>query len=128
MPARIALLLIAVTSMAVPRTGFADESLDPALPYRAKRVNPITYDVDFLVVVTAPYHTKLLKVWLPLPQSDSAQEVQEGDLTTVVFLFPRTIEITLENKRIEFTTVFGRISVTQVFYTQEMQFQGKLEL
>jgi hypothetical protein len=53
---------------------------------------------------------------------------QEGDLTTVVFLFPRSIEITLENKRIEFTTVFGRISVTQVFDTQEMQFQGKLEL
>jgi len=53
---------------------------------------------------------------------------QEGDLTTVVFLFPRTIEITLENKRIEFTTVFGRLSVTQVFYPQEMQFQGKLEL
>jgi hypothetical protein len=53
---------------------------------------------------------------------------QEGDLTTVVFLFPRTIEITLENKRIEFTTVFGRLSVTQYFYPQEMQFQGKLEL
>jgi hypothetical protein len=53
---------------------------------------------------------------------------QEGDLTTVVFLFPRTMEITLENKRIEFTTVFGRLSVTQVFYPEEMQFQGKLEL
>jgi hypothetical protein len=53
---------------------------------------------------------------------------QEGDLTTVVFLFPRTIEITLEIKRVEFTTVFGRLSVTQVFNPQEMQFQGKLEL
>jgi transglutaminase-like putative cysteine protease len=98
MPARIALLLIAVTCMAVPGTGFADESLDPALPYRAKRVNPVTYDVDFSVVVTAPYHTKLLKVWLPLPQSDSAQEVQEGDLTT----FPMTIK-----PRIEREPVFG---------------------
>jgi hypothetical protein len=53
---------------------------------------------------------------------------QEGDLTTVVFLFPRTIAITLEDKRIEFTTVFGRLSVTQYFYPKEMQFQGKLEL
>jgi hypothetical protein len=53
---------------------------------------------------------------------------QEGDLTTLVFLFPRTLEITLENKRIEFTTVFGRLSVTQVFYLEEMQLQGKLEL
>jgi hypothetical protein len=53
---------------------------------------------------------------------------QEGDLTTVVFLFPRTLEITLETKRVDFTTVFGRLSVTQAFYPQEMQFQGKLEL
>jgi hypothetical protein len=53
---------------------------------------------------------------------------QEGDLTTVVFLFPRTVEIKLENKRIEFTTVFGRLSVTSYFYPKEMQFQGKLEL
>jgi hypothetical protein len=53
---------------------------------------------------------------------------QEGDLTTVVFLFPRTVEITLEDKRIEFTTVFGRLSVTQYFYPREMLFQGKLEL
>jgi hypothetical protein len=53
---------------------------------------------------------------------------QEGDLTTVVFLFPRTVAITLEDKRIEFTTVFGRLSVTQYFYPKEMQFQGKLEL
>ena len=53
---------------------------------------------------------------------------QEGDLTTVLFLFPRSVEITLDDKHIEFTTVFGRLSVTQFFYTQEMQFQGKLEL
>jgi hypothetical protein len=53
---------------------------------------------------------------------------QEGDLTTVLFLFPRSVEITLDDKRIDFTTVFGRLSVTQTFYTREMQFQGKLEL
>jgi hypothetical protein len=53
---------------------------------------------------------------------------QEGDLTTVVFLFPRTVAITLEDKRIEFTTVFGRLSVTQYFYPAEMQLQRKLEL
>src|SRR5579862_427308 len=52
---------------------------------------------------------------------------QEGDLTTIVFLFPRTLQITPEDKRIEFTTVFGRLFVTQYFYPAEMQFQGKLE-
>lgn len=53
---------------------------------------------------------------------------QEGDLTTVVYLFPRTIEIAPEEERIEFTTVFGRLSVTQYFYPKEMQLQGRLEL
>ena len=53
---------------------------------------------------------------------------QVGGLTTVVYLFPRTEEITADDKRIEFTAVFGRLAVAQYFYTAEMQFQGKLEL
>jgi transglutaminase-like putative cysteine protease len=60
----------------------AKVSLDPDLPYQAVRSNPVTYDVDFAAVVTAPYHTKVLKVWLPLPQSDAGQQVEEGALTT----------------------------------------------
>jgi transglutaminase-like putative cysteine protease len=67
--------------------GAADEpakapKLDPALPYQVRRVNPVTYAVDFRVMVTAPYHTKKLKVWLPLPQSDCGQEVSDSRLTT----------------------------------------------
>ena len=62
--------------------------LDVALPYQAERANPVTYDVDFSVIVTPPYKAKVVKVWLPLPQSDSAQEVTEGSLTS----FP--IEVT----------------------------------
>ena len=64
--------------------GLAAESipLDPHMPYQAKRSNPITHDVDFSVVVTPPYHTKVLKVWLPLPQSDYGQEVMGGKLST----------------------------------------------
>src|SRR6516225_9257688 len=69
-----------------PTSGQSEEpagpKLDPNLPYQAKRSSPVTYDVDFAVVVTAPYHTKKLKVWLPLPQSDAAQEVEEGTITT----------------------------------------------
>jgi hypothetical protein len=53
---------------------------------------------------------------------------QEGDLTTVVFLFPRTVEIKPEDKNVQFFGVFGRLSVTQAFSPKEMQFQGKLEL
>jgi len=64
------------------------QDLDPDLPYQAKKSDPVTYDVDFAVVVTAPYHTKTLKVWLPLPQDDAAQEVEEKELTA----FPMKIE------------------------------------
>jgi hypothetical protein len=53
---------------------------------------------------------------------------QVGGLTTVVYLFPRSVEITVEDQRIEFTAQFGRLSMAQYFYTQEMQYQGKLEL
>jgi hypothetical protein len=53
---------------------------------------------------------------------------QVGGLTTVVYLFPRSVEITMDDKRIEFTAQFGRLSMAQYFYTQEMQYQGKLEL
>src|SRR5437773_10771676 len=60
----------------------AKPALDPDLSYQAKRSNPVTYDVDFSVVVTPPYHAKVLKVWLPLPQTDAGQEVTEGELSS----------------------------------------------
>jgi hypothetical protein len=53
---------------------------------------------------------------------------QEGDLITIVYLFPRSANITLEDARVEFWVKFGRLSVTQYFYPQEMQVAGKLEL
>ncbi|MEZ6110766.1 MAG: transglutaminase-like domain-containing protein [Pirellulaceae bacterium] len=56
--------------------------LDPDLAYLARRSDPVTYDVDFSVVVTAPYHTETLKVWLPIPQSDAAQIVISKDIST----------------------------------------------
>ncbi len=57
-------------------------TLSPDQPYQATRSDPATYDVDFSVVVTAPAHTKVLKVWLPMPQTDAGQEVQEGELSS----------------------------------------------
>jgi len=53
---------------------------------------------------------------------------QVGGLTTVVYLFPRDEEITIADKRIEFTAILGRLALAQYFYTAEMQIQGKLEL
>lgn len=62
--------------------------LDPNTPYKAVKSNPVSYDVDFSVVVTPPYHTKVLKVWLPLPQTDSGQAVSEGRLSTFPMKVP----------------------------------------
>jgi hypothetical protein len=53
---------------------------------------------------------------------------QEGGLTTIVYLFPRSEEITAQDKRVEFDAVFGRLSLAQYFYPSLMQLQGKLEL
>lgn len=62
--------------------------LSPQMPYTAERSDPIRHDVDFTVVVTPPYHCKVLRVWIPVPQSDVAQQVGESQFTT----FPEDVE------------------------------------
>ena len=56
--------------------------LDPQQPYLAQRKDPVVYDIDFSVVVTPPYHAKVLKVWLPMPQTDAGQEVSGSKLSS----------------------------------------------
>jgi len=53
---------------------------------------------------------------------------QDGGLTTIIFMFPRSDEFTTEDQRITFVAQIGRLSVAQYFYTAEMTIQGKLEL
>jgi transglutaminase-like putative cysteine protease len=55
---------------------------DPTQPYTATRSTPVTYDIDFRVIVTAPQNTKKLRVWVPIPQSDKGQEVKTGTFST----------------------------------------------
>lgn len=63
-------------------------TLDPSLDYRAERSKPVTWQIDFSVVVTPPYGTKVLRVWLPLAPSDMGQQVAEGELST----FPMQVQ------------------------------------
>jgi hypothetical protein len=56
--------------------------LDPKLPLQGAKSDAVTYDIDFSVVVTAPYHTKTLKVWLAMPQSDGGQTIEGSTLST----------------------------------------------
>ncbi|HUE69424.1 MAG TPA: transglutaminase-like domain-containing protein [Pirellulaceae bacterium] len=82
------LLLAIAGSLGVHSALAADPALDPLLPYEAEKSSPVVYDVDYSIVVTAPYKTKVLKVWLPLPQSDAGQEVESKSLAS----FPAEIE------------------------------------
>jgi hypothetical protein len=46
----------------------------------------------------------------------------------IVYLFPRSKEITRGDKRIEFDAQVGRLDIAQSFYVDEMVYLGKLEL
>ncbi|MGA3185684.1 MAG: hypothetical protein ABSF22_01115 [Bryobacteraceae bacterium] len=46
----------------------------------------------------------------------------------VIFLFPRTAALSLDDKEVEFSTRFGPLVVRQKFRLKEMVFNGKLEL
>jgi len=51
-----------------------------------------------------------------------------GGTINVVYLFPRSARLSLEDPRIDFAAQIGLVFVAQSFYPQEMRFQGKLEL
>ena len=86
LPSALAVIVV-LTAISTVRAAEPNQ-LDPHLPYQAAKSNPVTYDVDFSVVVTPPYKGKLLKVWLPMPQTDFGQVVTEVSLDS----FPVAIE------------------------------------
>jgi hypothetical protein len=49
-------------------------------------------------------------------------------LAVVVYLFPRSDEITKDDKRIRFTAQIARLYLERDFIPAEMEFQGKLQL
>ena len=53
---------------------------------------------------------------------------KENGRADVVYLFPRSVEITKKDGNFRFAAQIGRLFVTQVFSTQEMQIRGQLEL
>jgi hypothetical protein len=46
----------------------------------------------------------------------------------VVYLIPRSKEISKTDGRLEFVAQIGRLFVSQFFYTWQMQIEGQLEL
>lgn len=72
------------------------EELDPAQPYTATRSDPVTYDIDFRAIITAPQNTQKLRVWIPIPPTDKGQEVKQGTFTT----FPADVKPTLHTEAV----------------------------
>ena len=50
--------------------------LNPNVDCQAMRGEPVTYEYDYRVIVTPPYHTKKLRVWLPIPPSNEVQQYE----------------------------------------------------
>ena len=60
------------------------------------------------------------------PSSVNVLQREAGPV--IVYLFPRSKEITRGDKRIEFDAQVGRLEIAQSFYVEEMIYLGKLEL
>lgn len=88
--------LLIITLCLLPAVATAEGLLDPALACQAKRSSPVTYEVELAAIVTAPYHTKTLKVWLPIPPSDETQTMESLAWST----FPSEIEPTLTTEKV----------------------------
>ena len=77
-----AVFAIALLSTTGVRADEVAAPLDPEQPYSAERGVAVTYDVDYVLVVTPPYKTKQLRVWVPVPPSDGAQVVDDYHIAT----------------------------------------------
>jgi len=58
----------------------------------------------------------------------SVEVLQREDGPVVVYLFPRSQEITRQDKRLEFGAQIGRLHLTQFFAVGDMVYKGKIEL
>jgi hypothetical protein len=58
----------------------------------------------------------------------SVEVLERPDGPVVVYMFPMTNEITKQDHRVEFDADIQQIQLTQSFFTEDMVWQGKLEL
>lgn len=56
------------------------------------------------------------------------REDEDDETATLVYLFPRSVEITKKDGWIEFAAQVDRLLVSQHFFTRDMQLQGELQL
>ena len=58
----------------------------------------------------------------------SVEVLQREDGPVILYLFPRSQEITKQDNRIEFNAHVGRLQFSQTFFVADMVYQSKLEL
>lgn len=91
-------LHVLLLSVVLAGRASAGDSVDVNQPYSAEQSNPVTWDGELVFAITAPYKTKLLRIWIPIPQSDAAQTLEQSEFNT----FPADIRPSLNSE-----TVFG---------------------
>lgn len=94
----IALPAVLLAAEENPNATQSPQNLKPDRAYQATISGPINYQVDFSAVVTPPYGTKVLRVWMPIPPTDNVQQIRDSELTS----FPIAVE-----PRIETESVYG---------------------
>jgi hypothetical protein len=58
----------------------------------------------------------------------SVMIMQQENGPVVVYLFPRSTEITKADVRVDFEVEIGRLKIGETFFTEDMVYDGKLEL
>jgi hypothetical protein len=64
------------------------------------------------------------KDWKP----SSVEVLRRDDGPVIIYLFPRTTEITRQEKQVEFTAKIQKLDFAQAFALEEMIYHGKIEL
>jgi transglutaminase-like putative cysteine protease len=103
----------------------AGAPLDPAQAYTAARSEPVSYDVEFKAVVTAPQGTKSLRVWVPVPLDDRGQQVTGSEWDA----FPSAVRPSFHTEPVfgnrfayfEFTPPLGAQVITHRFRAKVWQ-------
>ena len=105
----------------------ADEILKVSQPYSAELSNPVEWDGELIFTITAPYKTKLLRVWIPVPPSDVVQQVRLTEFST----YPVEVKPRMETEEtfgntfayFEFPNPLGGVVITHrlIIQTHELR-------
>jgi hypothetical protein len=105
---------------------------------KSKNTDAPQIDASHYAVVVYGLPTRFLNADKPKAElkKDGKTTIKQSDFkilrrdegNMMVFLFPRSKEISTKDKRVEFHAVIGQMEIRESFYIGDMLFDGKLEL